>query len=50
MLSKAEAKKHKNREIEIQEKLSDWDRVLFGPDFRSHEITFDDLHTFLEKR
>jgi len=50
MLSKAEAKKHEKRGIEIQEKLSDWDRVLFGPDFRSHEILFDNLHTFLDIR
>jgi len=49
MLSKAEAKKHKKREIEIQEKLSDWDKVLFGPNYRSHEILLD-INTFLDIR
>lgn len=50
MLSKAKAEKHEKREIKIQEKLSDWDRVLFGPDFRSHEILFDNLYTFFDIR
>jgi len=50
MLSKAEAEKHEKREIEIQEKLSHWDQILFGPDFRSHETIFDNLHTFRDIR
>lgn len=50
MLSKSEAEKHEKREVEIQEKLDEWDQLLFGPYFRSHEIIFDDLQTFLNIR
>jgi len=49
MLSKAEAKKHEKRGIEIQEKLSNWDKVLFGPDYKSHKILLD-INTFLDIR
>lgn len=50
MLSKDEAKKLEKREIEIQEKLVVWDQILFGPDFKSHDIIFDNIHTFLNIR
>jgi hypothetical protein len=49
MLTKAEAKKHEKREIEIQEKFAEWDHLLFGPNFKSHEMVFDN-YTFLEIR
>jgi len=49
MLTEAEAKKHEKREIEIQEKLAEWDHVLFGPNFRSQEMALDN-YTFLEIR
>lgn len=49
MLSKAEAKKDENREIQIQERLEEWDQILFGPNFRSHEMEFDN-YTFLDIR
>lgn len=49
MLTEAEAKKHEKREIEIQEKLAEWDHILFGPSFRSHEMAVDN-YTFLEIR
>lgn len=49
MLTEAEAKKHEKREIEIQEKFAEWDHILFGPNFRCHEMVFDN-HTFLEIR
>lgn len=50
MLSKAEAEKHEKREVEIQEKLAEWDHLFFGPHFQSHEIIFNDLSTFLDIR
>lgn len=50
MLSKSETEKHEKREMEIQENLGKWDQLLFGPNFRSHEITYDSLHTFLDIR
>lgn len=50
MLSKSEAVKHEKREIKIQQKLEDWDQILFGPNFRSQENQFDNLHTFLDSR
>lgn len=51
MLSKSEAKKHEEREIKIHTILSEWDQTLFGPDFKSHEIEYDNnLHTFLDIR
>ncbi|CAI6364150.1 unnamed protein product [Macrosiphum euphorbiae] len=49
MLIEAEAKKHEKREVEIQEKFAEWDQILFGPNFKSHEMVFDN-HTFLEIR
>ncbi|XP_060849012.1 programmed cell death protein 7 [Rhopalosiphum padi] len=49
MLIEAEAKKKNKREIEIQEKLAEWDHILFGPSFRSHEMGVDN-YTFLEIR
>jgi len=50
MLSTAEAEKHKKRENEIQEILTEWDKILFGPNFKYHEIVFDNLYTFLNIR
>ncbi|VVC30039.1 Programmed cell death protein 7 [Cinara cedri] len=50
MLSQAEAKKNEKREIEIQNKLAKWDEIIFGPNVQSHNIIFDDLHTFLDIR
>lgn len=50
MLSKAEIEKHEKKEIEIQEKIKEWNKILFGPDFRSHEVVFDNLSTFLDIR
>lgn len=49
MLTEAEAKKHEKREIEIQEKFAEWNHILFGPNFSSHEMVFDN-YTFLEIR
>ncbi|XP_015372272.1 PREDICTED: uncharacterized protein LOC107167636 [Diuraphis noxia] len=49
MLTEAEAKKHEKREIEIQEKFAEWDHILFGQNFSSHEMVFDN-YTFLEIR
>lgn len=49
MLTEAEAKKHEKREIEIQEKFTEWNHLLFGPNFKSHEMVFDN-YTFLEIR
>lgn len=49
MLSKSEAKKNQKREIEIHDKLAEWDQILFGADFRSHDIC-DNLQTFLDIR
>ncbi|XP_022170239.1 programmed cell death protein 7 [Myzus persicae] len=49
MLTEAEAKKHERREIEIQKKFAEWDHILFGPNFSSHEMVFDN-YTFLEIR
>lgn len=50
MLSQGEAKKTEKREIETQEKLAEWDLVIFGPNVQSQEILFDDLHTFIDNR
>lgn len=50
MLFKAEVEKHEKREIEIQNKIEEWDRILFGPGCRSHEVIFDNLCTFLNIR
>lgn len=50
MLSKDEAKKLEKRDIEIQQQLLEWDQILFGPNFKSHDIIFDNLHTFLNIR
>jgi hypothetical protein len=50
MLSKAEVEKHEKREFEIQKKLAEWDQILFGPYFQSHEIIINDLQTFLNIR
>jgi len=46
MLSKAEEEKHEKREIQIQENLAEWDKILFG----SHEVLFDNSHSFLDIR
>lgn len=50
MLSKDEAKKLEKQEIEIQETLVVWDQILFGPDFKSHDVIFNNLHAFLNIR
>lgn len=50
MLFKAEIEKHEKREIEIQKKIEEWDQILFGPNFRSREVIFDNLCTFLNIR
>lgn len=50
MLSKAEVEKHEKREIQIQENLAEWDKILFGTDFGSHDVLFDNLHAFLDIR
>lgn len=49
MLSQAEARKNAKREIEIQEKLVEWDQIIFGPNVQS-QIIFEDLHTFFDIR
>lgn len=50
MLTKAEVEKHKKKEIEIQEKLLEWNQILFGSNYRSSEVKTDNLNTFLDTR